>query len=439
MADNDRLRGERDKANASSPTVTNGSAGLDLISPERERRSEQPQLRRRESDQTTSPIVQESEEDCAERRPTKPSLRALTTGEDSLPPSSPVKSTPSSFSSVKTPVAGQTQLLPSPPLDPPSASQQSSRRRQAESKLSFPPEVQRYMALAESATHDPTSMSTPPNTSVPLPQGVTSHESRYSASPANRTAESLDLSRRDEVERPKIPAINALTATPPQQQGSGLPPLVPLSPFFADSSGSRPGAQRTSPNSGQSDSTGSSHPNDRSEMQRQQATSNQSLASGTESPQQDSVRSHHSTDSGYSAQRALPQGDRSGTGDVPPPYGVSLTSPHQPRLVPALLPYARVTIPNSSIYPNALGKDVLCFLVSVTVRPPSQSAPVSWTVGKLFSAFIELDGDIKSRIGGGRREMRNLGVQPLPESRAWKDFAPSKIDQRKVRSTPFRD
>ncbi|ORY21335.1 hypothetical protein BCR39DRAFT_474567 [Naematelia encephala] len=100
------------------------------------------------------------------------------------------------------------------------------------------------------------------------------------------------------------------------------------------------------------------------------------------------------------------------------------------RLSPSLLAHTRLTIPTSTVKSNQTGRDVLCFVVSVTVRPPS-SPPNTWSVSKLFSAFIDLDTRIKGKAGKSRKEWKAL-VAPLPEGRSWKDFAPSKIDQRKA-------
>jgi len=113
---------------------------------------------------------------------------------------------------------------------------------------------------------------------------------------------------------------------------------------------------------------------------------------------------------------------------------VSPVSPPQPdhtQLTPALLPHARLSIPHSTVFPNQSGRDVLCFIVAVTVRPPNSTTPLSWTVGKTFSAFMELDTRAQERSGKGRKEWKRM-VSPLPEGKAWKDFAPSKIDQRKA-------
>ena len=65
----------------------------------------------------------------------------------------------------------------------------------------------------------------------------------------------------------------------------------------------------------------------------------------------------------------------------------------------------------------------------MTVRAPN-NPPVSWTVAKLFSAFIDLDTRIKAKSGKTRKELKNM-LAPLPDGKAWKDFAPGKIDQRK--------
>lgn len=99
-------------------------------------------------------------------------------------------------------------------------------------------------------------------------------------------------------------------------------------------------------------------------------------------------------------------------------------------LSPSLLPHARITIPSSTIFPNSSGREVLCFIVEITIRPPN-AQPITWNVAKLFSAFIDLDANIKVTANKSRKEWKQI-VAPLPESKSWKDFAPSKIDQRKT-------
>lgn len=111
-------------------------------------------------------------------------------------------------------------------------------------------------------------------------------------------------------------------------------------------------------------------------------------------------------------------------------FSVDNAAMSQPRMTANLLPHTRLSIPNSSIHPNSLGRDVLYFTVSITVRAPN-SQPVSWNVNKLFSAFIELDSSMRAHSGKRSKEWRAI-TSPLPDGKAWKDFAPSKIDQRKV-------
>jgi RalA-binding protein 1 len=95
----------------------------------------------------------------------------------------------------------------------------------------------------------------------------------------------------------------------------------------------------------------------------------------------------------------------------------------------ALLPHARISIPDTTIYPNALGRDVLCFIINISVRPPN-SPPIVWHIAKLLSAFIDLDQTVRASSGKRTKEWKTM-VAPLPDGKAWKDFAPSKIDQRK--------
>jgi RalA-binding protein 1 len=107
-----------------------------------------------------------------------------------------------------------------------------------------------------------------------------------------------------------------------------------------------------------------------------------------------------------------------------------LPSRASPRLSAALLPHTRLSIPTSTVFPNTHGRDVLCFIVTIIIRPPN-STSTTWNVAKLFSAFLDLDTRIKARSGKNRKEWKAM-VQALPEGRAWKDFAPSRIDQRKA-------
>lgn len=102
-----------------------------------------------------------------------------------------------------------------------------------------------------------------------------------------------------------------------------------------------------------------------------------------------------------------------------------------PHLTTALLQHTRCNIPSARVMQNASGKEVLCFIVRVTLQNPANGQTLSWSVGKLLSAFASLDTKIRS-ILGSKKEIKQAGIASLPESKSWKDFAPSKIDQRKV-------
>ncbi|EJT47158.1 signal transducer [Trichosporon asahii var. asahii CBS 2479] len=127
--------------------------------------------------------------------------------------------------------------------------------------------------------------------------------------------------------------------------------------------------------------------------------------------------------------------DQQPSNDSVPSNGNAIASPSpapdHTQLTPALLPHAHLSIPHSTVFPNQNGRDVLCFIIAINIRPPNNATPLSWTVGKTFSAFMDLDARSQERSGKNRKEWKRM-VASLPEGKAWKDFAPSKIDQRKV-------
>lgn len=114
-----------------------------------------------------------------------------------------------------------------------------------------------------------------------------------------------------------------------------------------------------------------------------------------------------------------------------PPESVPVFNRGVPQLTTGLLQYTRCTIPSSRVMPNAAGKEVLCFIVKVMLRPPGSQQILSWNVSKMLSAFANLDNKIRTLLGS-KKEIKQAGIGSLPESKTWKDFAPSKIDQRKV-------
>jgi RalA-binding protein 1 len=133
-------------------------------------------------------------------------------------------------------------------------------------------------------------------------------------------------------------------------------------------------------------------------------------------------------------------GPESPTTPTPNAYGSRLSTyqsviPEQESLVqfralpllPYDLPYTNVTVTTSSIRPNDRGKDVLSFVV--LVNPGNQKDP--YMVEKLYSDVLGLDQRIRSRYG----KIILKKIPHLPDGKLWRDHAPSKVDQRKVRVT----
>ena len=93
------------------------------------------------------------------------------------------------------------------------------------------------------------------------------------------------------------------------------------------------------------------------------------------------------------------------------------------------LPYTTVTVSHSFVRPNDRGKEVLSFVVHVD---PGQGK-VGWKVEKMYSDVLGLDQRVRSSVGKGAGKK----IASLPEGKLWKDHAPAKVDQRKVRPDPL--
>jgi RalA-binding protein 1 len=89
------------------------------------------------------------------------------------------------------------------------------------------------------------------------------------------------------------------------------------------------------------------------------------------------------------------------------------------------LPYTQIKVSHSSIRPNDKGKDVSSFIVDVS---PGNGKEV-WKVEKLYSDVLALDARVRASVGRGVGKK----IASLPEGKLWRDHAPAKVDQRKVR------
>jgi RalA-binding protein 1 len=89
------------------------------------------------------------------------------------------------------------------------------------------------------------------------------------------------------------------------------------------------------------------------------------------------------------------------------------------------LPYTNITVSHSFVRPNDRGKEVLSFIVFVD---PGNGRD-GWKVEKMYSDVLGLDQRVRSSVGKGVGKR----IANLPEGKLWKDHAPAKVDQRKVR------
>jgi RalA-binding protein 1 len=111
-----------------------------------------------------------------------------------------------------------------------------------------------------------------------------------------------------------------------------------------------------------------------------------------------------------------------------------------------------VKISGSQIRSNERGKDVLSFLISVHTNrcesdfilfhfyiyvvsaasaSTSSHGPEEWKIEKMYSDVLNLDGKVRSALG--RSQGKKLPA--LPDAKLFKDNAPAKVDQRRVRDS----
>jgi hypothetical protein len=93
-------------------------------------------------------------------------------------------------------------------------------------------------------------------------------------------------------------------------------------------------------------------------------------------------------------------------------------------LLPSDLPYTRVQVMHSTVWPNDRGKEVLSFVVLVDPGNNKES----WKVEKLYSNVLGLDQQMRAVVSKSVVKK----IRSLPEGKIWRDHAPAKADQRKV-------
>lgn len=88
-----------------------------------------------------------------------------------------------------------------------------------------------------------------------------------------------------------------------------------------------------------------------------------------------------------------------------------------------------VSVSQSFVRPNDRGKEVLSFVI--TVNPGNGKEP--WKVEKMYSDVVALDSRVRASVGKSVAKK----ITGLPEGKLWRDHAPAKVDQRKVREFSF--
>lgn len=100
-------------------------------------------------------------------------------------------------------------------------------------------------------------------------------------------------------------------------------------------------------------------------------------------------------------------------------------------LLPTDLPHTQIIVTTSSIKPNDKGKDVLSFVIAVEPG----AGKTGWRIEKLYSDVLGLDHRVRSTVG----KTAGKKIATLPEGKLWRDHAPSRVDQRKVRTLYSND
>ncbi|KEI41417.1 uncharacterized protein L969DRAFT_70952 [Mixia osmundae IAM 14324] len=105
----------------------------------------------------------------------------------------------------------------------------------------------------------------------------------------------------------------------------------------------------------------------------------------------------------------------------------------QSHFTPALLPFTTVAVKRSHVRTGDRGKQVICFIIGVTLDIPSDrdtgglGGTSSWAVEKSYQDLVNLESQLKSKLV--RSMVRRLA--PFPDKALFKDNAPGKIDQRR--------
>ncbi|CAE6482088.1 unnamed protein product [Rhizoctonia solani] len=392
------------------------------------------QGRTRAVSKSRAPIARHQSDDVVHQAPSRAHTRSDTNGHDeplpvpddrdtTLTPSSrPVRSEslPTSTASSKASTASATEEMPLPApsssLEPPT--EPTSRAAKRESRLNFPEETKQHIVnMQYQSPPEPAPSQFPP----PLPNVASISPMNFEGAFAQHMTPSPP---HDFTKTPTQSSVTGFVAPPPP------PPLPNRVPAESDEEFSADGHSSTVYSPADSNSRQTlptiirNAPSIPSLNKHANATSIQTA----------SLHSSMQEDTASFDSSPIATSPTTSTMSTPPPppkmqrtdsqQTTTTTSP--PKLTTFDLGTAIITVPLSHIRANDRGKEVLSFVIEISLDPMSERE--GWKIEKLYSDVLALD--VKVRQSLGRSALKKIA--PLPDAKLFKDNAPAKVDQRKM-------
>lgn len=336
------------------------------------------------------------------------------------------------------PVASAPSSLGPPSLDNATLSPRAGKRSARESRLNFPDEIRQVIAnipdsQSEASALAPSQGSVLPNVAAVSPMNFDGTFAQHMSPPAQ-----LARGEHDYTRTPTQSNITGFVA-PTQSRVAPEPYTDTDDDLSADGHSSTVYSPAESSSRQGIPTIIRNAPSMTSMNTFANPTAIQTVIRST--PQQDDTASFDSS--------PVAASPTTSTMSTPPPYlhpthhiQPSVVQPHKmvrsdsqqttttmspPRLTTFDLGTAAITVPVSHIRPNDRGKEVLSFVIEIALDPMSERD--GWKIEKLYSDVLALD--VKVRQALGRNALKKIA--PLPDAKLFKDNAPAKVDQRKVR------
>ncbi|ELU43463.1 hypothetical protein AG1IA_02519 [Rhizoctonia solani AG-1 IA] len=363
------------------------------------------------------PVFVSDDRDTTLTPSTRPPVRS-----ESLPTSTaPSKLSMTSAAEPTPPPAASSSL--EPPIEP------TSRAAKRESRIDFPDQTRQYIANMQSQNQnqnqDPPSDPASSTYFAPSPLPNVA-----SVSPMNfdgAFAQHMVHSQSRPQDATKTPTQSSVTGFVPPPPPPPLPSRVPAESdeeFSADGHSSTVYSPAES-NSKQALPTIIRNAPSIPQLNKRVNTTSIQTASLQSSMQEDTASFDSSP---------IATSPTTSTMSTPPPPKMQRTDSQQtttttspPRLTPFDMGTAIITVPLSHIRANDRGKEVLSFVIEIALDPMSERE--GWKIEKLYSDVLALDVKVRQTLS--RSALKKIA--PLPDAKLFKDNAPAKVDQRKVR------